>query len=124
MLDSKKIIILGDRDGIPNVLLEAMARGMPVVATDTPSMREVVEDGVNGCLTPSEDPVRLADTLSLLLADAERRESLARMAAVTVRQRFDAVVHARDLAGRLKRIVLFAFWACAAVELFIYCGGR
>lgn len=102
----------GDRDGIPNVLLEAMARGIPVVAADTPSMREVIKDGVNGCLLPPEDPARLADTLSLILGDAERREGLGKMAAETVRQHFDAVMHARKLAGRLKR----AFLSCADVE--------
>lgn len=50
----------GDRDGIPNVILEAMACGTIVIGGDTPAMREVVEEEVTGYLVPSDQPVELA----------------------------------------------------------------
>ena len=47
----------GDRDGIPNVLVEAMACGMPVVSTAVSGIPELVRDGENGLLVPPDDPV-------------------------------------------------------------------
>ncbi len=48
----------GDRDGIPNVLVEAMAAGLPVVATAISGIPELVHDGENGLLVPPERPRR------------------------------------------------------------------
>ena len=50
----------GDRDGIPNVLVEAMACGAPVVSTTVSGIPELVRHGVNGLLVPPDDPVALA----------------------------------------------------------------
>ena len=52
-----------DRDGIPNVLVEAMAAGAPVVATAVSGIPELVEDEVNGLLVEPDDPEALADAL-------------------------------------------------------------
>jgi glycosyltransferase involved in cell wall biosynthesis len=67
----------GDRDGIPNVVLEAMAAGVPVVASAVSGIPEVIEDGVNGRLVPPRSPSLLADALTELLRDAPQRARLA-----------------------------------------------
>ena len=57
----------GDRDGIPNVLLEAMAMGLPVVATRVSGIPELVGDGFNGLLVQADEPAALADAITRLL---------------------------------------------------------
>lgn len=66
----------GDRDGIPNVLLEAMAAGVPVVATEVSGIPEIVTDGATGRLVPPQRPDLLADVLEKLLADPAERARL------------------------------------------------
>lgn len=63
------------------VLLEAMALGKACVVTDTPAMREYVDDGVNGLLVPPGDPSALRSTVEALLLDHSRRRSLGAEAA-------------------------------------------
>lgn len=79
----------GDVDGIPNVLLEAMAMRVPVVSSDLPAIRELIVDGLNGLLVPSADAVSLADALERVLTDDELAERLAAAARRTVAERFD-----------------------------------
>ncbi len=59
------------------VLVEAMAAGIPVVASDIAGYREVVRDGVDGVLVPPNDPFALADAISKVLAEPELASSLA-----------------------------------------------
>lgn len=66
----------GDRDGIPNVILEAMAQGIPVVSTSTEGATEAVVDGESGLLAPPGDVDALADRLARLLSDAGLRATL------------------------------------------------
>jgi glycosyltransferase involved in cell wall biosynthesis len=91
----------GDRDGIPNVLLEAMATGLPAVSTTISGIPEVIEHGINGLLVPSEDPEAVADALAALLDDPDLRESLGANAAQSVRARFDAAANAEYMASLL-----------------------
>ena len=56
-------LLPNDRDGIPNVLVEAMAAGAPVVASNVSGIPELVEDEVNGLLVAPDDPQALADAL-------------------------------------------------------------
>jgi glycosyltransferase involved in cell wall biosynthesis len=88
----------GDRDGIPNVLLEAMAVGLPVVATSVAGIGELVRDRYNGLLVRERDADALASALESLLTDRVRREQLARNGRRTVTERFDASVNVRTLA--------------------------
>ena len=73
----------GNRDGLPNVLLEALACGAPVVATRVGGIPEVLDDGVNGLLVPPSDPAALAAALRLVLEDRDLAVALGRGARTT-----------------------------------------
>jgi glycosyltransferase involved in cell wall biosynthesis len=88
-----------DRDGIPNVLVEAMAAGTPVVATRVSGIPELVDHGVNGLLVAPEDAEALADMLLRLHGDPGYAAELARAGRETVAQRFDGQRLAGHLAG-------------------------
>lgn len=62
----------GDRDGLPTVLLEAMARGLPVVTTTVAGGPEIVIPDVTGKLCPPDDPAALADAIASVLADRDQ----------------------------------------------------
>jgi len=76
----------GDRDGIPNVLLEAMAVGVPVVATAVSGIPEVVTDDVTGRLVPPRRHDLLADVLAQLLADPALQKRLGEAGRLLVHQ--------------------------------------
>ena len=79
----------GDRDGIPNVLLEAMAMGLPVVASRVSGIPELVGDGVNGLLVEPDEPAALADAITRLLQRPTLCADLACRARATVTELFD-----------------------------------
>jgi N,N'-diacetylbacillosaminyl-diphospho-undecaprenol alpha-1,3-N-acetylgalactosaminyltransferase len=104
--DVREILALTDvftlpsyyREGVPKVLLEAMAMGKPIVTTDNVGCREVVEDGVNGILVPVRDSVALAAALDKLLAEpAARRAYGIRSREKVLREFADSVVTQRVL---------------------------
>ncbi|MAT97551.1 MAG: colanic acid biosynthesis glycosyltransferase WcaL [Anaerolineaceae bacterium] len=78
----------GDRDGIPNVILEAMAMELPVVSTRHSGIPEVVVDGVNGLLVPPADDTALARALAKLLDDENGRSQLGQRGRQTVIESF------------------------------------
>ncbi len=65
-------------EGVPKVLIEAAACGLPLVATDVPGCREVVRPGISGLLVPPGDADALADAISSLLDDREARQQMGR----------------------------------------------
>jgi glycosyltransferase involved in cell wall biosynthesis len=79
----------GNRDGLPTVMLEAMAAGLPVVATTVTGNPEIVDDGVNGLLVPPEDVPALAEALARLLQDETLRREMGAAARSKVEQCFD-----------------------------------
>jgi glycosyltransferase involved in cell wall biosynthesis len=89
----------GDRDGIPNVLLEAMACGLPAVSTTVGGVAEVIAHGRDGLLAPPGDVGAIAGHLQTLLADPAARRRLGAAARRTVVARFDARDAAATLAG-------------------------
>ncbi|MGE0351071.1 glycosyltransferase family 4 protein [Hydrogenophaga sp.] len=64
------------REGLPRFLLEAMAAGLPCVATNVPGCRGAVKDGDNGLLVPARDAAALADALQELLIDPSLRKRM------------------------------------------------
>lgn len=88
----------GDRDGLPTVLLEAMAMGTPCVSTPVTGIPEAVEHGVTGLLVPERDAYALADAIAALVADPELRLRLAVAARRRVGDAFDRRTQAVELA--------------------------
>ena len=74
----------GDEDGIPVAILEAMARGVPVVTTAAGGIAELINDGENGLLVPASDPVAMADAIQRLSDDPKLRARLGRAGRQTV----------------------------------------
>jgi glycosyltransferase involved in cell wall biosynthesis len=64
------------REGLPTVLIEAAAAGRPIVASDVPGCRAVVEDGKNGLLVPPGDPEKLAQALLYLASNPSVRQKM------------------------------------------------
>ena len=84
-------------DGIPNVLVEAMAMALPAVATRVGGIPELIEDGRTGRLVSEGDPVALADAIELLHRHPELRCELGRNGRAAVQERFDRSKNIRDL---------------------------
>lgn len=78
-----------NRDGLPTVLLEAMALGTPCVSTDVTGIPEIVRDGETGLLVPQHDPVTLAGAIERLLGDRALRVGLAARARRLIEADFD-----------------------------------
>ena len=79
----------GDRDGIPNVIMEALSCGMPVVATDVCGVGEVIRNGETGYLIPQRDPAALADAIRRMLSDREAALRMAQTGRELVFRMFD-----------------------------------
>ncbi|HEY4490785.1 MAG TPA: glycosyltransferase, partial [Acidobacteriota bacterium] len=87
----------GNRDGLPTVLLEAMALGTSCVSTELTGIPEVVQQGVTGLLVPERSPELLADALQQLLLDSDLRTELAINARKLIENRFDIKKNSRKL---------------------------
>jgi glycosyltransferase involved in cell wall biosynthesis len=102
-----QVEFLGHRDDVPNILaaadlfvfpslyeglggalIEAMALGLPIVASDLPAIREVVDDGLNAVLVPPGSPSELAAAITSVLADPARRLAMGRHGRRIFEERF------------------------------------
>ena len=97
---ASKIAGDGDRDGLPNVLMEAQSQSVPVIATAVSAIPELIRDGETGLLVPPGEPAALSAALARALADPALRERLGAAGADRVRKDFDAAVELTDLARR------------------------
>ena len=79
----------GDQDGLPNVILEAMAHGLPVLSTRLGGIMEAIVDGESGLLADQDDASVLAEHLGRLLEDPELRQLLGQGGQKRVAERFE-----------------------------------
>jgi glycosyltransferase involved in cell wall biosynthesis len=94
-----RVLENGDRDGIPNVMVEAMSCGVPVVTTNVSGIPEIIKNGENGLLVAPDNPLALADSLEKIYVDKNLSDKLSRAALNTVKEKFDGEASARKLAG-------------------------
>jgi colanic acid/amylovoran biosynthesis glycosyltransferase len=95
----------GNQEGIPNAMLEAMASGLPVFATQHGGIPEAIENGVNGVLVPEHDHEELARTLLNATQDPGFLSRIARSGAEVVRKNFDLRVQAQRLEDIYQRLL-------------------
>jgi glycosyltransferase involved in cell wall biosynthesis len=89
----------GDRDGIPNVLVESMAVGLPVVATHISGIPELVENEKTGLLVPPGQPDKLAESMLRMLTDGDLRNRVTAAGKQHVAREFDNRKLIQELAG-------------------------
>lgn len=90
----------GDRDGLPNVLMEAQSQSLACLSTRVSAIPELIEDGTTGVLVAPESPDELAKALANLIADPARRSRLGRAAHARLTARFEIDQNLSPLAER------------------------
>jgi glycosyltransferase involved in cell wall biosynthesis len=98
-MERSMILALPSRtEGMGRVLLEAMAAGKPIIASDVDGIPHYVRDGYNGLLFRPGDAGDLAEKLRRLLSDGALREHLGRNGLGLARTKYDEVVYAEEFA--------------------------
>lgn len=95
----------GDRDGLPNVLMEAQSQTLPVIATDVSAISELIIDGETGLLVPERDPVSLTSAILQLSRQPDLRVTMAEAGDKRLRDNFDAGKWIDKLSEKLGGIV-------------------
>jgi glycosyltransferase involved in cell wall biosynthesis len=90
-----------DHFGIPNILIEGLAAGTPVVCTELPSLHELIEHGTSGLFVPERDPQALADAIQRLLDDPDAAARMAEEGRRRVAESFDMSQTVAQLAATL-----------------------
>jgi glycosyltransferase involved in cell wall biosynthesis len=93
----------GDRDGLPNVLVEASSQGLVCVSTSISGVPELLTDGENGFMTPPEDPGALAEVLERAIRNPSLRHRLGAAAEHKVRSRFNFHTSIAQLSALFER---------------------
>ena len=95
--DSAMFVLCSDYEGMPNALMEALALGIPCVATDCPcgGCRYLIEDGVNGLLVPTSDEDALLGALERLLGNPKEAERMARQSVEDIKRIYPDRVYAK-----------------------------
>jgi glycosyltransferase involved in cell wall biosynthesis len=92
-----RVAATGDRDGVPNVLVESMAMGVPVIGTTISALPELITDGETGLLVEPDKPEALSRAMLRLLTDTDLRSRVIPAARSKVEQEFDNTVLIREL---------------------------
>ena len=95
----------GDRDGIPNVLFEAMVCVVPIISTEVPGVCELIEHQKNGLLVEQRNANALADAMLLLMSSPDLRNALARNGRQTVLENFTRGSSARNVYNILSSVL-------------------
>lgn len=95
----------GDRDGLPNVLMEAQSQGLVCLSTDFSEIPELILDGETGVLVPPGEIEPLASELERLIRSPEERDRLGRAGYDRVRSRFEAGAGIRRIAALLRQVM-------------------
>lgn len=97
---ASKLAADGDRDGLPNVLMEAQSQGLAVLSTRVSAIPELILDGVTGTLCDPADPKAFAAALARLIGDPALRRQLGRAGAERVRTSFSFAANVAGIAAR------------------------
>jgi len=89
---ASKIVADGDRDGMPNVLMEAQSQALCCLATDISGIPELIDSGENGVLVASNNPQQLGSALQELMTNGGKREQLGLEGQIQLRRRFDVKI--------------------------------
>ncbi|MCD6351263.1 MAG: glycosyltransferase family 4 protein [Armatimonadetes bacterium] len=95
----------GDNEGVPNVLVEALAMEVPAVATRTGGIPELIQHGVTGLLAEPGDPVDLADQMERLLRNSRLRSDFAAAGRIKVEREYDLHKNVAKLYRLLRQVV-------------------
>jgi len=90
---SDVVVLPSSHEGLPNSLLEAMAAGLPVIATNIAGVPEIVSDGKTGFLVPHSEVEPLTQALKTYISDEELRQNLAKAGRQWVHEKFDDRQH-------------------------------
>ena len=96
----------GNRDGLPTVLIEAMALGVPVIATPVTGIPELVRDGETGQIVPERAPEELADAIQRAIQNPQWNRDLARNGRALVEERFDLTRNVAELRELFEKVSL------------------
>ncbi len=110
---ASKVAADGDRDGLPNVLMEAQSQGLACLATRLPAIEELIVDGQTGVLAPPGDPAALTAALARLIAEPALRQRLGAAGEARVRGAFDA---RRTIGAIAERLGAAAAWNGATAK--------
>lgn len=91
----------GDKDGIPTAMLEALASSLPVITTNSGSIVEVIDDGVEGFVVAQHDSMAFANALEKVLSDNEVEQRMAKDARARFNKDFDIKVTEKRLHERI-----------------------
>jgi glycosyltransferase involved in cell wall biosynthesis len=91
----------GDRDGLPNVLMEAQSQKVAVLSTNVSAIPELIIDGKTGLLVEERDPAALATALGALCQSPEMRTSLSEAGDDYLRSKFDSAIVNQSLLTKL-----------------------
>lgn len=97
---ASKLAADGDRDGLPNVIVEAQSQGLACVSTAVSAIPELLEDGVNGLLVPGGDTEAMTEALRKLIVAPSERERMGQAGEAIVRANFDLHPGVRRLVER------------------------